>query len=172
MIRTITETAPSLDIGELTIVFDHLGWASYFGTRMQIEAEGIRPPNDRWPDGFGRRCWSDNGNYFHLTRSRPEGAKGARREFIDCDHWELRISREDRDLADYEIFRRERELRAIKFHRTPAGQAEFQRGWDALIRAHNDSAFQSFKAGIPALAELHAKRGRKPRKDRTPPCEL
>lgn len=167
MNRVATASAPALDIGEVTIVLDKkLGWASYIGTRMQIESEGFRPPNDRWPDGFASIYWETDVNDFWLRRERPEGVKGPRRSFLDCDHWDLRVSRKNFGFTDYVILRKTEELREIVFNNSPAGKARFNRQWEQFVRAHDDRAFQQFKAGIPALVEAQAKGRRRTRKEK------
>lgn len=56
-----------IDIGELTILLDpRLGGASYFGTRAQIEAEGMVPATTEWPKGFDVVRWSAGDNEFWL----------------------------------------------------------------------------------------------------------
>ncbi|MBB2999679.1 hypothetical protein FHX57_002010 [Paraburkholderia tropica] len=170
----INPEAANIDVGELTVRFDDTwGYVTYFGTRMQIEAEGIRPPGDKWPEGFGRCSWTSGGNYFALRRSRPEGAKGPRRQFIDCDFWDLRIEPEgDVDYADVIIRRKEKELRAIKMHRSAAGREASNKRAVQFFAARRDSAFQQFMASIPAISEVKRPQRGRPTKSRKPECEL
>ncbi|WLE58360.1 hypothetical protein GIY62_14620 [Burkholderia plantarii] len=155
-------------IGELRIVIEpRWGIANYIGTRMQLEVEGIVPSSFEWPDGFRRYDWEADGLNFTLVRERPAGAKGARRMFFDCDNWRLSMQQQGSygDVHQQRQIRlRERELGAIKHRATPAGEREWRAMLRAVDRAHDDKAFQAFKALMPCLTPPPGKRrGRPPR---------
>lgn len=136
------------DIGELSI---DLTYCRYVGTRMQLEAEGVIPADTKWPDGFSTVSWEANGLRFLLKRERPEGAKGPRRAFLDCDNWWLRMSVPGRSVADENIKRMADELARYIHNQSPAGQAEVIRQARLYFAARDDKEFQAFKALIPGL---------------------
>jgi hypothetical protein len=141
------------DLGELTIFLrphDH-PYCYYVGTRMQLEAEGVIPPDTEWPEGFNDLRWESNGVRFRLNRMRPEGSKGPRRNFADCDNWCLHMERRDLDWVQDSLEKKSRELRELIYRQTP----EWSKAWDETCRrldaARGDEKFQALKALIPGL---------------------
>ncbi|MDR5660983.1 hypothetical protein [Burkholderia cenocepacia] len=153
-----------MNVGELTILLDpRLGGASYFGTRAQIEAEGMVPATIEWPKGFDVVRWAAGDNEFWLRRDRPEGAKGPRRDFLSCDNWRLGILRRNWSPFDHQIMRKTEELRKMLHRDSRAGRAAFSKFWAALQVATEDQKFQAFKALVPGLVpEPRTRRGGRP----------
>lgn len=146
--------APFADFGDLTIRIHPHGAVSceYFGTRMQLESEGVIPAGTKWPDGFGCTQWEINGLEFWLWRSRPEGARGRRRDFIDIDYWRLGWGVSGPYESDeVAIARKWRELAQMIHARSPEGRAESERAYRLYYAALQDERFQAFKALIPCL---------------------
>lgn len=157
--------ARPLDLGELTIEMNP-EWrrVHYIGTRMQLEAEGIIPGKPCWPDGFTRADGEANGIHFTLRRVRPEGVKGPRRAFLDCDNWKLTMYPADREFDDRALEFKAKELRDMAYARTPQGRAENDAKWKRYYAACDDKQFQAFKALIPGLIPPPRKpRGRPPK---------
>jgi hypothetical protein len=142
----------SPDLGEMTIIMDPAyGWATYIGTREQLEAEYVIPPGSKWPDGFTRADWVANGIHFTIERRRPDGVKGPRRDFINCDNWHLRMSKVDDYYPDRQIMLQAKELRRMIYLESSEGRAAFMRMIDLSLAADKDENFQAFKALIPGL---------------------
>lgn len=147
------------DIGELKIIISlGLSFCMYVGTRAHLDAEGVIPVGTKWPDGFSWVSWEANGLRFRLVRERPEGAKGPRRVFLDCDNWCLRMDVQGRSVADAVIKHKADNLAQYIHGQTPAGQAEFFRQCELYYAACNDEKFQAFKALIPGLIPPSRKR--------------
>lgn len=148
-----------IDIGELTILLDpQSGHASYIGVRAQLEAEGIVPATTEWPEGFEVVRWVAGDNEFWLRRDRPEGAKGPRRDFLNCDNWRLGILRRNKNHFDHQIMRKAEELRKMIHRDSRAGRAAFSKFWAALQVAMDDQQFQAFKTLVPGLVTEPRKR--------------
>lgn len=142
----------SPDLGELTIIIrpSNLALCWYIGTRMQLEAEGVIPPGTKWPDGFNDVKWEAGGVRFWLHRQRPEGAKGPRRAFLDCDNWMLRMD-PARSSLDEHITNKAKELALAVYRASPEGRAAWCKSWEMYRDAQGDEKFQSFKALVPGL---------------------
>ena len=131
---------------EVIICHPFDGLAEYLGTRAALEAEGVIPPETKWPVGFDDLYWHDDQYCYWLRRERPAGVKGPRNQFIDVDWWmfrcdpvvrrpggELLVERKKKALAD-EIYRQSEEGRA-KY------SAMFERYWKAV----DDEDYQKFR---------------------------
>ncbi|QTO19596.1 hypothetical protein [Burkholderia seminalis] len=139
-------------VDELTIVIEpHFGWASYIGTRMQLEAEGLIPEGTQWPDGFRWLYWQSNGLRFCLRRKRPEGAKGSRRAFFDCDNWCLRTQLEHYSYGEIQIRLKANELRKMLYRESDEGRRDSAEQLKAFWQTLKDKEFQEFKALIPGF---------------------
>jgi hypothetical protein len=136
------------------------GSCSYTGTRAALEAEGIIPAGTEWPIGFIDLEWDAGQFRFLLRRFRPDGAKGPRKIFAECDWWNLYwkkidgISWEDRAIA-----RKTKELKATVYWYSEHGQRERYAQSERFYAARRDQRFQAFKALIPGL--VRSRRGRK-----------
>lgn len=141
-----TSTAQAIFLGELTIKLDSK-WstAEYIGTRTQLEAEGVIPPQTKWPDGFNSVFWTVAGVRFWLRRERPEGARGPRKAFLDCDNWCLRMDPENIDCANQAIKLKAKELAELTYRQSAKGRAEWDRSWKLFWKAQEDDKFQAFK---------------------------
>ncbi|WP_123863476.1 hypothetical protein [Burkholderia plantarii] len=160
------EGVQPLALDELTIhmrPYD-MSCCDYVGTRAQLEAEGLIPMGTVWPDGFraGPR-WEANGLQFKLNRRRPEGVKGPRREFIDCDNWCLRIEVLGSNAFTDAVARKTRELHELLNCSKPES-AEVRKArhvrcelYGAAVR---DEQFQAFKRLVPCLVPPPRKRRR------------
>lgn len=158
-------TAPSVDVGELTILIrpHDSAHCEYIGTRMQIEAEGVIPEGIKWPDGFINNFWQANGFRYWLRRQRPEGVKGPRRNFLFCDNWCLCISKEEPPGYSEAIARKEKELQTLRKHQTQEWITVSNEQFRRCCAARTDEKFQEFMSLFPAI-ELSKgkKRGRPP----------
>lgn len=149
-------------VGDLTIVIRPYDqhYCKYIGTRMQLEAEGIIPSGTKWPDGFREIGWRANDLYFSLRRRRPDGVKGPRRSFFDCDNWCLRIEPENHaeSRRDYLIAAKAKELHSLIRMGSDECRTALYRSHSAFVAARNDRGFQAFMALIPALASSSGNR--------------
>lgn len=157
---TVAKRNAGLELGELTIVLRPAGMhlCEYIGTRRQLQAEGVIPSDLQWPEGFSYAHWESDGIAFSLIRKRPEGAKGPRKMFSDCDCWRLRMEAMGRDYVADEIRKKEEELQKLRFQHSAAGLRAFRKNLHDLLSAHNDCAFQAFKDLVPALSPLNSNR--------------
>ncbi|MGQ7939155.1 hypothetical protein [Paraburkholderia sp. D1E] len=151
-----------LALDELTIIIRPSGiaMAKYIGTRLQLETEGVIPAGTTWPNGFDSVSWKANGLEFHLVRVRPDGAKGPRRAFLDCDNWCLRVERLDWNWPDEAIKVQAIKLNRLLYAQTAEGRAAFHQNFAAYWAAKRDEKFQTFKALIPGLVPPPRKRRR------------
>ncbi|KWO06044.1 hypothetical protein WM26_31045 [Burkholderia cepacia] len=155
------------DIGELKIDLDpKFGWATYTGTRMQLEFEGVIPADHSWPDGFQRYDWEVDRLHFTLTRARPPGFKGPRRNFFDCDYWTLRMFQTGQSYGAWQIQRHVAEVERLKHLHSDAGRREVDVLFARLANARADDRFQAFKTLVPGLIQPPVtRRGRPPRNE-------
>lgn len=140
-----------LDPRDLVVSID-IGWCAYFGTRAELEAEGLVPAGMKWPVGFSQRYWDAGPFGFALFRRRPEGAKGPRRQFLETDWWQLSWGcRGPGARSDVAIRHKSDELAKFIRLNSPEGQAELNRRCADYFAARKDTQFQAFKALIPGL---------------------
>lgn len=144
-----------------------LDFAEFLGTRSMLEAEGVIPKGTDWPQGYDDRRWQAGQFDYWLSRQRPPGAKGPRKQFIDCDWFCLRQDLTHRPShAQCEIARKAQELKDTIYRRSPQGEAEWSAQWSRYWETAKDAAFQAFKATIPGL--VAPKRGRRPKSSDQP----
>ena len=158
----IDATTPALAERELLITIWHDDCAQFEGSAAQLVAEGIAPKGIVWPRARADSRWEADGFDYWVRRTRPQGWKGSMKSWLEVDNWFIRIQVSGRDHTErnhLELMRKAAELRA-EFHRcTPAGRREWAADRNRYWAAHDDKAFQAFKALIPGL--IPAKRGRK-----------
>lgn len=119
---------------------------TFIGTRLQIESEGLIPKGIEWPRGMARVQWNDGAFRFMLHRSRPDGFKGPRCGWADCDHWSLsRIWTRSPSCQESEIRSKTRELRELLYRETPEWKEEFNRQLSKIFAMQEDEKFQAFK---------------------------
>lgn len=134
--------------------------SEYLGTRAMLEEEGVIPKGMAFPDGFEKIGWQDNRFKYGLCRTRPEGAKGARRDFLRMDWWCLRFEPVERiDLQRRRIQRQKLELEKSIYDVSAQGVAAINKHCRQLSAARDDNTFRKFLASIPDL--LPKPRGRK-----------
>lgn len=155
---SMTEILDSMDL--VVCIRDELGFVEYHGTRAQIEAEGIIPEGLAWPDGYDDLRWQSGKFNFWLCRRRPNGAKGPRKAFIDCDWWHIRWDVSDEAMCDVWIKVKAKELSEAIYRASPEWGALCNRAWEA----RQDTQFQNFKARIPGA--IRTRRGRRSKEDR------
>lgn len=128
-------------------------YAAFFGSRAMIESEGVIPKDTDWPTGYDKLHWQSGLFDFTLRRQRPEGARGARRQFIDCDWWCLWWDLTNQpSFAEWEVQRKARELADTIYAHSAQGRAQSDVLWERYWQARRDKPFQSFKDAIPGLA--------------------
>lgn len=154
-----TESAES-NLGLIVEIRETIGISEFHGTRAMIEGEGIIPAKTEWPQGYDNLYWQAGQFNYWLRRERPPGAKGSRRQFIDCDWWFLRWElTEQPSYAAREIKRKTKELSDAIYRQSAIGRAENDEHWSRYWKAKEDDGFQAFKALIPGL--VPPKRGRR-----------
>lgn len=164
-------TAPTLahpDTRELHITIYPGHFARYTGSAAQLAAEGLIPEGLAWPRGKCSTRWTANGFDYILCRCRPEGRKGPMKSWLALDHWCLVFYVTGSEWPGSARHRLERAAQALRdeiYRQSPAGQREWQAGWNRWWAAHKDTAFQAFKAAVlparkkpgrPAKARLAA----------------
>lgn len=140
---------PEQDANDLEVEIWTDEHARFIGTHAQLVAEGLVPETLEMPFGHSMHTWVANGLQYTLTRSKPHGAKGARRSWEACDWWALRF----RPAAPGWRFRRAVERKKLELmemlHReTPEYSEEFGRRWQAHRTAQSDRDFQRFLKGL------------------------
>ena len=156
---TYTSPAPSDD---LIVICDpgHSDYSEFIGTRAMLEAEGVIPEKTVWPQRYDRAYWTAGKFDYTLVRVRPEGAKGPRKLFADCDWWCVRCELRQRPTpAALAIAAKEKALNDEIYRQTPQGRAEWDERWRRFFEAEKDEKYQAFKARIPGL--VRPKRGRR-----------
>lgn len=157
--NTYTTPTPSDD---LIVICDpgRADYSEFIGTRAMLEAEGVMPEGAEWPQGYDRAYWTAGKFDYTLVRVRPEGAKGPRKLFADCDWWCVRWELRQRPTpAARAIAAREKALKEEIYRQSPKGCAEWEESWRRFREAEHDARFQTFKARIPGL--VLPKRGRR-----------
>lgn len=135
-----------------------LDLAEYYGTRAQLEAEGVIPKDTEWPRAAAALRWECGKFVFLLRRARPDGMRGPMKLWIEGDWWCLRWELIDQpDHGTREIKRKARELEEAVYRASAAGQRERAAQWGRLQEARHDKAFQRLKALVVPAPK---KRGR------------
>lgn len=144
-----TTSQETLAPSELVVIINPLNiqMTEYLGSRATLEAEGVIPANIEWQSGFNSTYWRDENFYYELRRQRPTGAKGPRKQFLECDWWCLnwRPLVEDRDRNRLAI--KFKEVEEELFRQSEPGKARFERWCDAK----KDRDYQAFRQQIPGL---------------------
>ena len=116
------------------------------------------PKNPKWPDRDIVSNWNDDLFHYGVHRIKPEGLKAPKAEWAKLDNWQLiREPHTKLSWDDVAIKEKTEEIERIKFRSSNEGRIRFSRYWVA----HEDAAFQAFKALIPGIES--PKRGRKPK---------
>jgi hypothetical protein len=119
-----------------------LDFAEYQGSRAQLEAEGVIPPDTKWPEGGASVSWEAGQLEYSLSRTRPEGMKGPQKLWLAGDWWSLRFQLKIRPNQGARAIQKKAAELAAELHRqSPEGQRQRSREWAAC----EDKAFQAFK---------------------------
>lgn len=145
---------------ELIIDIQQDEWVEFEGEAAQLVAEGLIPNGFEWPRAAADKFWEANGFYYWLRRTRPDGHKGPMRSWLELDNWFVRVRVAGRDrvwITRRKLERKAEELRVECYYRlTSEGERERSAKWHRYWQAHEDKAFQAFKAKL-----LPAKAGKK-----------
>lgn len=154
----------ALNDQELIIYINHdIDILEYRGTRAMLEDEGLIPADFEWPNAYDDLLWDSGKFRYWLRRCRPDGAKGTRKAFVDCDWWNLRCDLiGGPDLHQKRIATMAQDLAAEIYRRSDKGRDEWNRMYNRSWGAKTDEKFQAFKALIPGL--VPPKRGRASKK--------
>lgn len=146
-------TAHLCALDEPYFILNHdLGIHEIVGTRAMLEAEGIIPAGMPWPEGFDERCIESGKFTYWLRRRRPDGAKGPRRDFLECDWWTVRwILTTDIPWHVRDLKQKKKALSDALYFQSPAFFAKIERQMKAAHAMKCDKAFQQFLTLIPAL---------------------
>jgi hypothetical protein len=144
-------TGPSLIQfeGEMVIDTSDDGCPEYFGSRAQLEGEGLIPEGTIWPEGRVWLHWTTKSFRFSLFRSRwhwkrkPEDAATA---WMKGDWWCLRWQALDApSYPSRQIQKKTRELAELVRSQSPEGRQKSKREFERYWSAQQDEAFQTFK---------------------------
>jgi hypothetical protein len=117
----------------------------YFGSRAQLESEGVIPTGTEWPEGKQPTEWETGQFKFRLYRARPEGFKGSIKL---VDYWRLSWTTTEQDYGTKAIKQKKAELKRLKHRYSPEGCAEHEARFGRYLRAQEDEAFQAFLCGV------------------------
>ncbi|MEJ6005776.1 hypothetical protein WG899_09475 [Paucibacter sp. AS339] len=158
---TTSNPEPTQQQAREMVVKMHTAWgfASIYGTRAQLEEEGIIPQDIKWPEGVDRVHWVAGKCRFRLSRHRPEGLKGPMKVWAHGDWWELFWMEANSDSQTRTIQRKKAELERELHKQSAPGRYESELQSRRFFRASCDKAFQAFKAKVPGL--IPPKRTRK-----------
>lgn len=156
--------APVVAPTELVVILNpyNLDFSKFVGSRAMLEAEGVIPDGTKWPEGYDDLRWQAGKFDYWLHRQRPEGAKGPRRDFADCDWWCLRWKLTN--APSYEarqIMLKAKALKDAIYRHSVEGRQAFNKQIKSYFAALDDARFQQFKAAIPGL--VPPRRGRRPK---------
>lgn len=132
---------------EIVVCTPYSGIAEYRGTCAALECEGVIPIGMQWPVGFNEVHWDDGKFSYWIRRQRPEGAKGARKQFETVDWWMLRcnpLSAESE--ADRLVKEKQKELSDAIYRASEKGRAEWRLSFSMYLEAQEDTKFQQFKS--------------------------
>ena len=134
---------------ELIVLAPRGGQPEYFGSRAQLEAEGLIPENTVWPKGTIWRYWTSGVFRFSLFRTRQHGTngKGPAKVWMEGDWWCLRcglINAED--CFAQRIQEMQAEIADLTHRRSPEGERQFYELYARYEKCSNDMAFQTFKS--------------------------
>lgn len=150
---------------ELRIEIRRDDYAKFVGTAAQLVSEGLIPEGVEWPLADSEKRWEVNGIVYRLYRVRPVGHKGPKGSWLNLDNWAIRIGVIGRDF-DWRtrrlLERQAEELRAAQYRYTDEGSREWRENHDRWWCAHEDKAYQAFKAKVPNL--IPPRRGRPPKR--------
>lgn len=133
-------------VGDLgpTIKIVPRGETVWTGTAAQLIAEGVVPPDFRWPEYRGRTWTDDRFEWFAAAAGPKDYGSVYQRE---------RTLAKDCFLAA-RVYAAEEELRRVR----ASGSLEYKQQFERWLKAQNDRAFQRL------LAAVGAKKLRKPRR--------
>lgn len=136
--------APDVIASDLIVEILPRDSVEWIGTRAQLAAEGLVPPEVMWPERDRWVGWTDSSFEFWLRRTRPPGMKGPKRAWMQCDWWALRQTMlADRGKGHWPaaIYEKKCELDALVWSQSDQGRlyAEHYR------KARCDADFQAFK---------------------------
>lgn len=149
-----------LQADDLRITIFNDGVVRFEGSSAQLVAEGLIPKNPKWPDRDITANWNDAEFHYGVCRVKPEGMKAPKAEWAKLDNWQL--TRTPHNMLSWDelaIKEKTEEIERIRFRNSHEGRMRFEKYW----AAHEDEAFQAFKALIPGL--VSPKRGRRPKSD-------
>ena len=136
--------APAVVASDLIIEILPRDSVEWIGTRAQLEAEGLVPPQTVWPDRDRWVGWTTPWFEFWLRRTRPLGMKGPKRLWVQSDWWALRQTLlADRGKGHWPavIYEKKCELEALVWSQSEQGRQYTER-WK---KAQADEVFQAFK---------------------------
>jgi hypothetical protein len=121
-------------------------FVEYQGTRALLEEEGIIPQGTQWPERYESVSWESGLFLFSLKRTRPPGARGARKLWEAVDWWALCcfLVAPPMNCFDLAIKRKAEELAEAIYRNSEHGHAEWKEHWRRWSLAMNDQAFQDF----------------------------
>ena len=150
---------------EMTINLRPYGWQrwEFFGTRAQLEAEGVVPTGTEWPATGAREVeWTAGPLDFSLRRARPPGLKGPMRLWVNGDWWCLRSKLIKAPSAlEQQLTDAKQAIERAAYEQSAAGRRAWEAHWRRYWTAKQDERFQSFKELIPGM--VPPPRGRRPK---------
>lgn len=161
-------TTHTTTVRELVVRFSRFagGYWQYEGTRAQLEAEGVIPPDTQWPQGKKCLWWTEGRLRFRLCRTRPNGAKGSASVWAQADWWCLHCqTTTDPNPVAGRIQALASEMAKAIHESTPAGHREWFERFNRYQASRADKAFQGFMA---ALLPQRKKPGRPAQATATP----
>ncbi|CAE6835357.1 hypothetical protein [Paraburkholderia domus] len=134
---------------EIEIVRDQK--ARYYGSRAQLEDEGIVPEGTEWPSGRESLRWYVGELEFWLRRCRPRDMKGPAKLWMEGDFWFLHISRFGEGCTDWDVRRHQRALKEAIYWASEQGRHHAMDTIERSIEADADQDFQAFMAKLSTL---------------------
>ena len=143
MAKSLPMGASALIASDLTVKIVPRFISRFYGTRAQLEAEGLIPPGFKWPHRRETEYWNVGQFRYWVQRHRPAGLKGPVSVWQDGDYWVLDIS-PVKGRADHTIYARTQALTEAIYSRSPAGARQFSAWW----KAKQDDSYMAFRAQL------------------------
>ncbi len=145
------------------VLFIDLGFGSieFYGTRSQLNADGLIPGELLWPSAGQYAGWLDGPWHWTLRSVLRDDRRGKQLPRpCHVDYWRLRRHRMDESVEECEIRGKVRELAEMVFRSSIEGKAYYANESRLWWKAQQDAAFAKLMCRVLAFAKQSARHSR------------
>jgi hypothetical protein len=159
---TASELSPPEFLNEPVLFIDFgFGSIEFYGTRSQLNADGLIPGELLWPSAGQYAGWLDGPWHWTLRSVLPDDRRGKQLPRpCHVDYWRLRRHRMDESVEECEIRGKVRELAEMVFRSSIEGKAYYADESRLWWKAQQDAAFAKLMCRVLAFAKQSARHSR------------